>query len=65
MLMVPADFRTLTPPLPHQPEGPPGDGSEEVGQKILLKQGDLPLAVLEVESKCAGAGPGPGGGGDA
>jgi len=27
------------------------DGSEEVGQKILLKQGDLPLAVLEVESK--------------
>jgi|Transcript_81434 sulfate adenylyltransferase len=27
------------------------DGSEEVGQKILLKQGDHPVAVMEVESK--------------
>jgi sulfate adenylyltransferase len=27
------------------------DGTEEVGQKVLLKQGDLPIAVMEVESK--------------
>ena len=25
------------------------DGTEEVGQKVLLKQGDLPIAVMEVE----------------
>jgi len=27
------------------------DGSEQVGQKILLKEGDRPIAVMEVESK--------------
>lgn len=27
------------------------DGTEEVGQKILLTQGDTPIAVMEIESK--------------
>jgi ATP sulfurylase len=29
------------------------NGTEQVGQKVLLKQGDTPIAVMEVESKWA------------